>query len=129
VELALRERSRTQEGFVCGAWFHASEEKAVPLLALLGRSNRIFVTADSVSMTYEAVACGVPAIAVYPTNGRPNRRHEAQFQTLENKGALARIQLNGSNALAQAEPASGWQLVTCDSHEALAERALQRLGL
>jgi hypothetical protein len=129
VENALIERFGRYEGFVSGAWFHASGGKTMPLLALFGASDRIIVTADSVSMTNEAVAAGVPAVAVYPTEGTPKPRHEGQFSILENEGKLARTRLAEDESLGSITPATGWQLVTGDQHAALAELALKRLGL
>ncbi len=129
VENALIERFRKYEGFVSGAWFHASGGKTMPLLALFGVSDRIIVTADSVSMTNEAVAAGVPAVAVYPTEGTPKPRHEGQFSILENEGKLARTRLAANERLADLTPARGWNLITGDQHAALAELALKRLGL
>jgi mitochondrial fission protein ELM1 len=128
VEAVLRQSFEGSNGFEAGAWFHASGGKTMPLLALLGAADRIVVTADSVSMTNEAVAAGVPAVAVYPTEGVPNPRHEGQFSILEKDGKLARIHLAQATSLAEVQPASGWKLVSGDSHEALAERTLQRLG-
>jgi mitochondrial fission protein ELM1 len=129
VENALRERFEAYGGFLSGAWFHASGGKTVPLLALFGASSRIIVTADSVSMTNEAVAAGVHAVAVYPPEGTPKPRHEGQFSILENEGKLARIRLVDHESLGAIAPACGWCLVTGDQHAALAETALRRLGL
>jgi mitochondrial fission protein ELM1 len=129
VERELIAQFEGAEGFACGAWFHASGGKTLPLLALLGAAERIVVTADSVSMTNEAVAAGVPAVAVYPTAGAPNRRHEAQFSLLEQEGRLARWRLAKDADLAELHPSDGWRLITTDLHRACAETALRRLGL
>jgi mitochondrial fission protein ELM1 len=129
VENAVRQRCEAYSGFITGAWFHASGGKTLPLLALLGASNRTFVTADSVSMTNEAVASGVPAVAIYPTEGMPNPRHEMQFSRLEREGRLARVHLTGADFLGEVQPACGWQLLTGDPQAELADLALRRLGL
>ena len=129
VEGAVRERCGKFPGFVAGAWFHASGGETPPLLALLGAANKIFVTADSVSMANEAVASGVSSVAVYPTGGVANRRHEVQFSQLEREGRLARCRLAGTSDLGAVEPAGGWRLVAGDPHAELAGRALRRLGL
>lgn len=128
VEAAVRERFEKHDSFIKGAWFHASGGKTIPLLALFGASGRIIVTADSVSMANESVAAGVPAVAVYPTQGTPKPRHEWQFSLLENEGRLARTRLASNEKLADLTPAGGWHLITGDQHAALAEKALERLG-
>ncbi|MCX6865642.1 MAG: ELM1/GtrOC1 family putative glycosyltransferase [Verrucomicrobia bacterium] len=128
VEQALRERFEGRDILLTGAWFHASGGKTLPLLALLGAADRIVVTADSVSMTNEAVAAGVPAVAVYPTGGAPNPRHEAQFRQLERDGTLARFYLAGADCLSAIQPPGGWRLVAGDPHADVAVRALRRLG-
>ena len=128
VEKALIGKFEGRPGFVTGAWFHQSGEKTLPVLALLGASSKIIVTADSVSMTNEAVASGVPSIAIYPPEGKPKPRHEAQFSLLENDGKLARFKLATAGNLEGLEPAGGWRLITGDSHAAIAVMALERLG-
>jgi mitochondrial fission protein ELM1 len=129
VEKDLGERFKAYAGFAGGAWFHAAGGKTVPLLALFGSADRIFVTADSVSMTNEAVAAGVETVAIYPTDGAPKPRHEWQFSLLESEGRLARMQLKSVESLGTATPAGDWHLVTGDQHAALGAIALERLGL
>lgn len=129
VEAALIERFSEYGGFVHGAWFHASGGKTMPLLALFGASERIVVTADSVSMTNESVAAGVPVVAVYPPEGTPKPRHEWQFSLLEQEGRLARTRLAENAVLAELAPPGGWRLITGDQHAAMAGEALERLGL
>ena len=129
VEAALRQRCEKFPGLIAGAWFHASGGQTLPLLALLGASHRIVVTADSVSMTNEAVASGVPAVAIYPSVGVANARHELQFSRLEREGRLARLRLPESAALSDVEPPGGWHLITGDPQAELAGLALERLGL
>lgn len=128
VENALIRQFEGCPGFVSGAWFHRSGGKTLPLLALLGAADRIIVTADSVSMTNEAVASGVPAVAVYPSVGEANRRHEGQFSLLEKEGKLARSHMAGAVDLGEIQPAGGWLPVSGDLHRELAETALIRLG-
>lgn len=129
VEEAWIERFGRYAGFAGGAWFHASGGRTLPMLALFGASARVVVTADSVSMTNESVAAGVPVVAVYPPQGVPKPRHEWQFSLLEQEGRLARTKLTGNEALADLTPAGGWHLITGDQHAAQAEQALERLGL
>lgn len=129
VEKALIGLFENRPGFVTGAWFHRSDGNTLPPLALLGASDRIFVTADSVSMANEAVASGVPSVAVYPRKGEANKRHSAQFDILENEGKLARFRMEDPGTPADAQPAAGWKPVTGDSHRELAEISLRRLGL
>lgn len=128
VEIALRERFSKYPHGVTGAWFHEAGGKTLPVLALLGASDRIFATADSVSMTNEAVASGVPTVAVYPTVGKPKPRHDAQFSLLENDGKIARLKLSTDGNFREIAPANGWRLITGDSHAAIATVALERLG-
>ena len=129
VEIALRERFEGHPGLLSGAWFHASGGKTTPLLALLGAAERIIVTADSVSMTNEAVAAGVPTVAVYPTRGTPKTRHGNQFAVLISAGQIAQTHLAENESLGLIAPAGGWKLITGDQHAAHAALALQRLGL
>lgn len=128
VEKALIAQFEGRPGFVTGAWFHQAEGKTLPILALLGSSEKIHVTADSVSMTNEAVASGIPAVAIYPPEGTPKPRHEAQFSLLENDGKLARCKLATVRNFSDLEPPGGWRLITGDSHAQIAAVALKRLG-
>ncbi len=129
VEKELIRQFTGRANFVAGAWYHASGGKTIPLLALLGPAERIFVTADSVSMTNEAVASGAATVAVYPATGKVNPRHERQFRLLETDGRIARAQLAEETDLSSLKPAGGWRLVTADLHRTFAEVSLQRLKL
>lgn len=128
VESVLRDRFARYPHPVTGAWFHEAGGKTLPVLALLGASDRIFATADSVSMTNEAVASGVPTVAVYPTEGAPKPRHDAQFGLLENDGKIARLKLSTGGDFSETSPPGGWRPVTGDSHATIASVALERLG-
>jgi len=129
LEEAIRRRVAGHPGFVRGAWFHAPEEESPPLLAFIGAARRIVVTADSVSMTNEAVAAGAPTVAVYPRQGAPLARHRDQFALLREARRIAEVQLADAPDFGAAAPAGGWQPVTGDQHAALAREVLSRLGL
>lgn len=128
VERSLIERFESRPGFAGAAWFHQSSDESPPVLALLGGSERIVVTADSVSMTNEAVASGIPTVVVYPTNGEPKKRCEAQLLVLEEDGKLIRSHLKDSGDIGTLAPPQGWKPVTGNLHLELAEKSLKRLG-
>ena len=126
VEQEVIGRCRAQPGFAGGAWFHSADVPKLPLLSLLGAAERTWVTADSVSMVYEAVASGTLTLAVYPTCGSTNARHQAQFK---HSGKLARLDLAWPQPFADLQPLGGWRPVTGDVQSKLAAEALSRLGL
>lgn len=80
VEEAIRQRAASHPCFLRGAWFHAPDTPPFPLLALIGACQRLIVTADSVSMTNEAVAAGVPTVTVYPRQGAPLARQRSNLE-------------------------------------------------
>jgi mitochondrial fission protein ELM1 len=129
VESAMRKKFAEHPRFISGAWFHAAEANAPPLIALLGAAERIIVSADSVSMANEAVAAGVPTVAVYPNQGAPKTRHQNQFGLLLSASQIAETHVSENKNLGTIEPPGGWNLVTSDKHAELADKVLEQLGL
>src|SRR5690606_27810846 len=47
-------------------WYYNRPAAPPPLMAFMGAASQILVTADSVSMTYEAIASGRPVLSIRP---------------------------------------------------------------
>ena len=126
-EVAIR---RILEG--CGSllaadWYHDRRSKRPPLVAFMGACERIFVTADSVSMTHEAIASGKPAVSIRPPTGSLRRRLIRQNLAQMAKGRLADHQLCSAERIEEAAPEGGWRPLTHDLVDELAERIWKRL--
>lgn len=117
---SLAEDSGRLEG---SCWYHQRSDDAVPLLAMLGVCRRLCVTADSMSMTHEAISSGRPVIAVTPgTCG--NRRLLDNLALLEKSGYLVNQRVS-SLAISTAEPSGGWNHVSADPTGALADAVIE----
>lgn len=81
VERLIREKLKDSDLLVGGAWYHDATE-SIPLVALMGGCERLWVTADSMSMVHEGIASGRPVCAVYPEPCRLNKRVLANYKQL-----------------------------------------------
>jgi mitochondrial fission protein ELM1 len=116
-----------QSGLLAGAcWFHSRETNTIGVLAMLGASARLCVTIDSMSMTHEAVSSGRPVVVIAPA-GAANPRMLKNVHALEGDGRLT-VQPLGNLAIANASPASGWNLVSSDPAAPLAAAVVAALA-
>ena len=127
-ERALREVLEQSDCLEVADWYHDRHETPPPLAALMGLANRVLVTADSVSMTHEAISSGRPVISVQPPVGEPGQRHLDVMQYQKDQGRLADFHLGRGEQLDSVASDCGWQPINHDPGEALGEALLQRLS-
>jgi mitochondrial fission protein ELM1 len=103
-------------------WFHHRDKNAIPLLAMMGACSRLYVTADSMSMTHESVSSGRPVFVILPLEGGNPRLR----QNLQRLASEKRVVLQDPHHLAQTEatPRGGWHLVEHDPTRGLAQAVL-----
>ena len=107
-------------------WYHKREQPSVSLLAMMGACECLLVTADSMSMTHEAIASGRPVISILPENGEPNQRLAANLGDL---GRLGRISCRKHNHIVDTlnhnSPDEGWNTIQFDPNTGFAEEVLK----
>jgi mitochondrial fission protein ELM1 len=123
VEDTIRSMAEGSGGLVGACWYHRPEAEAVPLLAMMGACSCLCVTADSMSMTHEAVSSGRPVCAVFPSNGGGNLRLLENLKKLEASGNLV-CQTLPDLVVDGAEPSNGWTLIRHDPTASLADAVL-----
>jgi mitochondrial fission protein ELM1 len=74
----------TPENIAYAVWWGEKNEKILP--ALMGASQRIFVTADSMSMITEAISSSRPVNVLYTQSKNVNTRYEEALDRLYNNG-------------------------------------------
>lgn len=110
-DLEVMLRSLIEESGICGGecWFHKRSAGAPGLLAMMGASSKLFVTADSMSMTHEAVASGCPVYVIAP-QGMGNRRLKGNLDGLGRRGYIVRQDLHDPFDVSKS-PEGGWKMV------------------
>lgn len=126
-ERALREVLEQSDCLEVADWYHDRQSTPPPLAGLMGLAGKVLVTADSISMTHEAISSGRPVISIQPPVGEPGQRHLDVMQYQKDQGRLADFYLGGSEPLDAVAPDCGWQPISHDPGEALGEALLQRL--
>ena len=117
-----------QSGLLRAAcWFHSREADSPPLLAMLGACNRLLVSADSMSMTHEAISSGARVISASPVDSQANSRSFNNLLRLEGLGFLKRQRLD-EIAILTAKPIVGWTRFEGDPSLHLAKAVLTVLG-
>ncbi|MES2982944.1 MAG: ELM1/GtrOC1 family putative glycosyltransferase [Verrucomicrobiota bacterium] len=125
VEVKLREMV-TKSGLLAGAcWYHSREQSAPSLLAMLGACSRLAVTADSMSMTHEAVSSGRPVFVIRPEVGG-NPRLMGNIDELATAGYLLPQNIKSLDMIGST-PENGWRLIARDPSLALAEAVIASL--
>jgi mitochondrial fission protein ELM1 len=115
-----------ESGILLGdSWFHEPGERSTPLIATMGACSMLCVTADSMSMTHEAVSSGRPVISVMPEQ-TAFPRLTSNLEGLENKGYLT-VQTVSELSVAEGAPDCGWNLVSGDPSEPIADGVLAAL--
>ena len=104
-------------------WYHQREATAPSLLAMMGACSRLYVTADSMSMTHEAVSSGRPVFVILPTTGG-NSRLMSNLTHLESSRHIV-MQNISDLTKTDTSPADGWQLITNDPTQGLAQAVLK----
>jgi len=114
-------------GLAGGAcWAHRKSAAAPPLLAMMGACGHLFVTADSMSMTHEAVAAGAKVHSLLP-DASVNPRLMGNIRFLEEKGWVLPLAADGPWRIDQA-PGAGWSEVPEDPCRSLADAVLRALN-
>lgn len=126
-EIAIRRILEGSGSLLAADWYHDRRSNRPPLVAFMGACERIFLTADSVSMTHESIASGKPAVSIRPPTGSLSRRLIRQNLAQMAKGRLADHQLRSSEPIEKAAPEGGWRPLTYDLGDELAERIWARL--
>jgi mitochondrial fission protein ELM1 len=125
VEVKLREMA-SKSGLLAGAcWYHGREHSTSSLLAMLGACSHLAVTADSMSMTHEAVSSGRPVFVIRPEVGG-NPRLLANINELAAVGFLISQNIKSFDMIDNS-PENGWKLITGDPSLALAEAVIASL--
>ncbi len=103
-------------------WYHQREASAPSLLAMMGACSWLYVTADSMSMTHEAISSGRPVIVILPSTGGNSRL----MNNLSHLESSRHIVLQNISDLTKSDtsPADGWQLITSDPSQGLAQAVL-----
>ncbi len=127
-ERAIRRLVESSGCLFAADWYHDRQGSPSPLAALMGAAERVYVTADSASMTHEAISSGRPVISVHPTESQANERHMLIMQHQKNLGRLADWRLSGDGSPEDVEPVGGWQPISHDPGEALGTELLERLA-
>ena len=99
-------------------WCHEPDKSSHSLRAFMGACTRICVTADSMSMTHEAISSGRPVIVILPESGGNSRLINA-LTLLENSHRIV-IQRLSTISIAEAKHADAWNIINHDPAHDLA---------
>lgn len=125
VEVKLREMAAKSGLLAGGCWFHGREQSTSSLLAMLGACSQLAVTADSMSMTHEAVSSGRKVFVIRPNIGG-NPRLMANIDELAAAGYVMPQTIKSFDMISSS-PENGWKLIIGDSSLALAEAVIASL--
>lgn len=92
---------------------------------MLGRGERILVTADSASMVNEAVAAGKPVATIAPVDRGPDAFLDGMLARLESTRRL--IRLPGTEWNLADIPDTRWSMMEPDWHVPLGRILLDRI--
>ncbi|MEO0509049.1 MAG: ELM1/GtrOC1 family putative glycosyltransferase [Verrucomicrobiota bacterium] len=115
-------------GICVGAlWFHDRSSADHSLLSMMGGCERLFVTADSMSMTHEAVSSGRPVFSLLSGRGQVGKRLLGNLDTLEQSGYLVVQTLPGIEPATV--PSGGWVSLRRNPTSKLTGLILEVVGL
>jgi mitochondrial fission protein ELM1 len=109
-----------------GCWVHQRQAGGASLLAMMGACGHLFVTADSMSMTHEAISAGAKVVILLPS-ADGNSRLMGNLRELEKAGWGVTQRAAESWGL-DAMPQCGWQEVPADPCAELANAVVKALG-
>jgi hypothetical protein len=107
---------------VANSYCHDKDDSTKALGLMMAVCSRLCVTADSMSMTHEAISTGTPVVVISPEIGG-TARLKANLHDLKSKGFLD-LKTLGSVKIADAEPVVGWKSLMGDPSKPLAEKVL-----
>jgi mitochondrial fission protein ELM1 len=108
---------------LANSYCHTKDESTRPLGLMMAVCSTICVTADSMSMTHEAVSTGTPVVVISLETGG-NDRLKGNLNRLEQEGLVV-LQTLGFIKISDVEPAVGWNLMSEDSSKPLAVSVLK----
>jgi uncharacterized protein len=125
-EQSIRKMAMESGISIANSFYHGRDGLTKPLGVMMAACSRLCVTADSMSMTHEAVSTGTQVFVVSPGEGG-NPRLAGNLKRLEESGFVV---LQGLDTLdvSDAEPTSGWKRLCGDPTMPLAERVLGLFG-
>lgn len=124
IEAMVRELAVSSGRLAVSCWYHVRTSDAPPLLAMLGACSRLYVTADSMSMTHEAVSSGRPVYVILPPAGG-NPRLLANLSHLEKEKHILLQRSSDMIDQANAVPEGHWNIIDKDPTAALAAKVLE----
>ncbi|MEN9992257.1 MAG: hypothetical protein RLZZ224_1959 [Verrucomicrobiota bacterium] len=127
IEAMVRELAASSGRLEVSCWYHNRSPDAPPLLAMLGGCSRLYVTADSMSMTHEAVSSGRPVYVILPPSGG-NTRLLANLSQLQKEKHILLQQSSDMIDQANAVPEGNWNIIEKDPTAALAAAVFDVYG-
>jgi mitochondrial fission protein ELM1 len=122
IEIILRKLFQDANILSESCWYHQREVTAPSLLAMMGACSRVYVTADSMSMTHEAVSSGRPVFVILPPI-RGNLRLMSNLAHLESSRYIVLQNISDLTKI-DVSPSDGWQIITSDPTQGLAQAVL-----
>jgi mitochondrial fission protein ELM1 len=122
IEIILRKLFQDSNILSDSCWYHQREVTAPSLLAMMGACSRLYVTADSMSMTHEAVSSGRPVFVILPLI-MENSRLMRNLANLESSRYIV-LQNILDISKTDTSPSDGWQLITGDPTLGLAQAVI-----
>lgn len=126
VEAGLRKLLQEADLTGGGCWAHERAPDAPSLLAMMGACGSLFVTADSMSMTHEAIAAGARVYPLLPAN-MGNPRLIGNLRSLEEKGWLLPLAAEAAWSI-DMKPEAGWKEVPEDPCRNLVDALFKALN-
>lgn len=124
IEDKIRSMADESEVLAGACWYHKREPDAVPLQAMMGACSHLCVTADSMSMTHEAVSSGRPVLVIFPSNRGGSARLLGNLNKLAVSGNLI-CQTLPELFIEETEPSGGWALIRHDPTASLADEVVK----
>lgn len=88
------QRSISKDLLVDSVWWSVSPRKV--MADYMGAADKIFITADSMSMIAEAIATAKPTVVLQPENSQPDGRYRAVLDRYTQQGLCNLFTLGGS---------------------------------
>lgn len=127
IESTLRELFEASGILGESCWYHQRDNSGISLLAMMGACSRLYVTADSMSMTHEAVSSGRPVFVLLPPAGG-NPRLRENLKRLETAGHVV-LQNHDQLTPSETTPQGGWKLIDHDPTRRLAQAVLDAYAI
>lgn len=127
IEDRIREMLLGNSQLAGACWYHHRDNCSPTFLAMMGACSRLFVTADSTSMTHEAVSVGVGVVVVRPYVGSGNDRLKRNLNLLIDESYVMQVVLPLPN-VEFLSPLSGWRFIAEDPAANLADEVLKRIA-